>query len=184
MLTTFLIVVVVALILGNVFLAVTKSSGGKPEAASYEEPYSTFEPCDDQSAYPVQSPSGRNFIGDYNRLEDLQKGGSETIITSSAIEAINQKIMMAHQRLDSMENAIVKIGKATLESDDTKNGKIKEKLDSLINQKNNTKIEIEALKDRVARLEELNELPHTSREEETEDLKQKIHNLAYNKESA
>ncbi|MFH1239586.1 MAG: hypothetical protein V1672_00005 [Candidatus Diapherotrites archaeon] len=170
MLTTFLIIVVIALVLGNLFLAVTKSSNKKTDESYNEESYQTFEPSDDQSGYPVQSPPGRNF--------------NSQSLPDASTQALNEKIIMAHQRLDAMENAIVKIGKATLEKDEVKNGKIKEKLDSLINQKNNTKIELEALKDRVARLEELNDFSHKSREEETEDLKQKIHDLAYNKGSA
>lgn len=162
MLTTFLIIVVFALILGNAFLAATRPSEEKSE-----EPYPAATSYELEHEFPVQSPPGRNF--------------NNQILPDASTQALNEKVMMAHQRLDSMENAIVKIGKATLESDDKKNGRIKEKLDSLINQKNNIKIEIEALKDRVARLEELNDLPHTSRKEETEELKQKIHDLAYNK---
>ena len=179
MLTTFLIITVFALILGNVFLAVTRTSEEKTE-----EPYQTVEYGDDEPEYPIQSPPGRNFNDNYHKFDANQLADSQTMMSTSSAEALNQKVMMAHQRLNELENAIVKIGKATLEKDETKNGKIKEKLDSLINQKNDAKIEIEALKDRVVRLENLNELPHESSEEETEDLKQKIHDLAFNKESA
>lgn len=165
MLTTFLIIVVFALILGNAFLAVTRPSEEKSEESGHEVASYEYK-----QEFPVQSPPGRNF--------------NSQILPDASTQALNEKVMMAHQRLDTMENAIVKIGKATLESDDKKNGRIKKKLNSLINQKNNTKIEIEALKDRVARLEELNDFPHSSREEKTEELKQKIHDLAYNKGSA
>jgi len=165
LLTTFLIILVFALILGNAFLAVTK-----PLKEKSEEQYPEITSYNAEQEFPVQSPPGRTFNG--QNLSDV------------STQSLNEKIMMAHQRLDAMESAIVKIGKSTLEKDEVKNIKIKEKLDSLINQKNNTKIEIEALKDRVAKLEESADLYPESSKEETEELKQKIHDLAYNKSKA
>ena len=164
--TIFLIVMIVALFLGNAFLALTKPEPKERNGFSMvKDEY--FDDDDDEEAL-ITSPPGRNYTPPAVNFAD------------SSLKALNQKVVMAHMRLDKIESAVLQIAKGSSGIDNESNLKLAKKLDSLINFKDSSRIEIQALKDRVIELEKRNNIsPKIRNDEETEELKEKIHNIVY-----
>lgn len=180
--TVFLGVLVLALLIGNAFLAITKPSANnmKPEKPSNPDFDMPFEM---EQNYPLKSPPGRNYVN-----PELHSDIPE-------VKALAQKVLMAHRRLDNLENLVYQSKNNDFAGEGTII-KTSKKLDSLLDFKNNTKIEIEALKERVATIEKRNNIkPRQKTFEEPEDSEdsedaensgsensdemEKIHNLIY-----
>lgn len=171
----FLTVLIIALVIGNVLLSLTspnKSTAVKSPTENVKSSVST-----NSSIYSNGNGSS-NSIGLSNSIN------STPLYNSSAFDQLNQ----LNRRIDRVENLLLKINNSDEVAIRFAELKLTQKVNDLVEYRQNSRIEIEALKEKISAIEETF-LPHSSEkplpsrenfsENDDEKFQRKIHEIIY-----